>query len=174
MSYGEEQRKEIETIREKKISVKLSEADCVRLSKLCGEHNITISTLLESFIGDLVCGTYTNGSDERDYARRYFERCWFGMFPEKTLLNFLLGWECDYDVECFLDLVEDIQTCREDIESCDDEEELEFLKQELADWEHQLAEIKDSFTKANEKADWEQEVANVKKWFEEMERMRDE
>ena len=44
MSYGEEQKREIETIREKKISVKLSEADCVRLSELCGEHNITVQS----------------------------------------------------------------------------------------------------------------------------------
>ena len=38
MSYGEEQQKEIETIRERKITVKLSDADCDRLARKCGEH----------------------------------------------------------------------------------------------------------------------------------------
>ena len=77
MSYGEEQQKEIETIRERKITVKLSDADCDRLARKCGEHGLTIGELIENFVGDLVGGTYSNGSDERDYADRWFERCWF-------------------------------------------------------------------------------------------------
>ena len=36
MSWGEEQQKEIETIRERKITVKLSDADCDRLAKKFG------------------------------------------------------------------------------------------------------------------------------------------
>lgn len=36
MSWGEEQKKEIETIRERKITVKLSDADCDRLARKCG------------------------------------------------------------------------------------------------------------------------------------------
>ena len=42
MSWGEEQQKEIETIRERKITVKLSDADCDRLARKCGEHGLTI------------------------------------------------------------------------------------------------------------------------------------
>lgn len=68
MSWGEEQKKEIETIRERKITVKLSDADCDRLARKCGEHGLTIGELIENFVGDLVGGTYSNGSDERDYA----------------------------------------------------------------------------------------------------------
>ena len=89
MSWGEEQQKEIETIRERKITVKLSDADCDRLARKCGKHGLTIGELIENFVGDLVGGTYSNGSDERDYADQWFERCWFGMFPEPTLLNHL-------------------------------------------------------------------------------------
>lgn len=64
MSYGEEQQKEIETIRERKITVKLTDADCDRLARKCGEHGLTIGELIENFVGDLVGGTYSNGSDE--------------------------------------------------------------------------------------------------------------
>lgn len=64
MSWGEEQKKEIETIRERKITVKLSDADCDRLARKCGEHGLTIGELIENFVGDLVGGTYSNGSDE--------------------------------------------------------------------------------------------------------------
>ena len=108
MSYGEEQQKEIETIRERKITVKLSDADCDRLARKCGEHGLTIGELIENFVGDLVGGTYSNGSDERDYADRWFERCWFGMFPEPTLLNHLLNW--GYEPEHYLDMLENVET----------------------------------------------------------------
>lgn len=67
MSWGEEQKKEIETIRERKITVKLSDADCDRLARKCGEHGLTIGELIENFVGDLVGGTYSNGSDEEDF-----------------------------------------------------------------------------------------------------------
>lgn len=66
MSWGEEQKKEIETIRERKITVKLSDADCDRLARKCGEHGLTIGELIENFVGDLVGGTYSNGSDDMD------------------------------------------------------------------------------------------------------------
>ena len=52
MSWGEEQKKEIETIRERKITVKLSDADCDRLARKCGEHGLTIGELIENFVGD--------------------------------------------------------------------------------------------------------------------------
>ena len=64
MSWGEEQKKEIETIRERKITVKLSDADCDRLARKCGEHGLTIGELIENFVGDLVGGTYSNGTQQ--------------------------------------------------------------------------------------------------------------
>ena len=114
MSWGEEQKKEIETIRERKITVKLSDADCDRLARKCGEHGLTIGELIENFVGDLVGGTYSNGSDERDYADQWFERCWFGMFPEPTLLNHLLN--LGYEPEHYLDLLENVETIKSDID----------------------------------------------------------
>ena len=49
MSWGEEQQKEIETIRERKITVKLSDADCDRLARKCGKHGLTIGELNEKY-----------------------------------------------------------------------------------------------------------------------------
>ena len=112
MSWGEEQKKEIETIRERKITVKLSDADCDRLARKCGEHGLTIGELIENFVGDLVGGTYSNGSDERDYADQWFERCWFGMFPKQTLLNHLLCW--GYEPKDYLDTLDNIETAQEE------------------------------------------------------------
>ena len=90
-----EQQNDIKIVKERRITVKMSDSDCDRLARKCGKSGITIGELIQSFIGDLIDGTYSNGSDERDYADKWFERCWFGMFPEPTLLNHLLnnGWQ---------------------------------------------------------------------------------
>lgn len=47
MSYGRQQKKEIETIKERKITVKLSDADCERLVRTCGENGLTVGELIE-------------------------------------------------------------------------------------------------------------------------------
>ncbi len=57
MSWGEEQQKEIETIRERKITVKLSDADCDRLARKWEAWSDN-RELIENFVGDLVGGTY--------------------------------------------------------------------------------------------------------------------
>lgn len=174
MSWGEEQQKEIETIRERKITVKLSDADCDRLARKCGEHGLTIGELIENFVGDLVGGTYSNGSDERDYADQWFERCWFGMFPEPTLLNHLLNfgywkdivyhkynddrtsYEC---VPCYNSVDEYIASEKEDLESykADLEEALEELKDMREDW------------KPEKEPNMDEEIELIKKWVKERE-----
>jgi hypothetical protein len=143
MSWGEEQQKEIETIRERKIIVKLSDADCDRLARKCGEHGLTIGELIENFVGDLVGGTYSNGSDERDYADQWFERCWFGMFPEPTLLNHLLN--LGYEPEHYLDMLE----------------KLEELKDMRENW------------KPEKESKMDEEIAILKKWVKEKENLQD-
>lgn len=91
-THGEQQQEEIKTIRKRTIELELSDADVQRISEKAGAHGLTVGKLLESFIGDLVCGTYSNGSDERDFAGRWFNRCWFGMFPDMTFLRYLIEW----------------------------------------------------------------------------------
>lgn len=51
------QKNEIETIKPRTITVNLSDADVKRLAEKSGEGGLTISELLENFIGDLVDGT---------------------------------------------------------------------------------------------------------------------
>ena len=87
-----QQQEEIETIRSRTIEVKLSDADVKRISEKAAAHGLTVGELIENFIGDLVCGTYSNGSDERMCAEQWFERCWFGMFPDLTFLRYLIEW----------------------------------------------------------------------------------
>lgn len=107
MNYDNEQAKEIETIKERTITIRLSDADCERITTKGGRYGLTVGNILENFIGDLVSGTYSNGSDERRMAEEWFERCWFSICPEETLLKHLLEW--DYDVEGFIDAYDELR-----------------------------------------------------------------
>ena len=170
MSLGEEQKKEIETIRDRKITVKLSDADCDRLARKCGKHGLTIGELIENFVGDLVGGTYSNGSDERDYADQWFERCWFGMFPEPTLLNHLLCW--GYDPEDYLNVMDNIETAKEDKKYLEehpeeaDEEEASYLDDDIADWEEELKRMREDW-KQEKESNMDEEIELLKKWVKE-------
>ena len=107
-----QQQEEIETISSRTIEVKLSDADVKRISEKAAAHGLTVGELIENFIGDLVCGTYSNGSDERMYAEQWFERCWFGMFPDLTFLRYLIEWGgLDEVIEAW----EDIENSQETI-----------------------------------------------------------
>lgn len=109
-----EYEKEIETIKPREYSLKLSDADVLRIAKTAGAYNMTVSELLENFIADLVDGEYTNGSDERMYAQQWAERCWFSHDPDKSLVKYLCDGR-EYEFSDLLDALERIQDAEEDI-----------------------------------------------------------
>lgn len=137
-----EQRKEIETIKPRSIELKLSDADVERISKKAGSVGLTVSELLENFIGDLVGGTYSNGSDERDRAASWFDRCGFGMFPEYTFLRYLLEWS---DLDGFIDEYETLQEWKGDLDTFEDPEDIEAFKSDIADQEQIVKEYYDDY-----------------------------
>lgn len=92
-----EQQREIETIKPRTFHLNLSDADVERIFEKAGQGGITPERLLQNFIGDLVDGTYSNGSDERMFANKWFDRCWFGTGNAETFLAYLLYF--GYDVE---------------------------------------------------------------------------
>lgn len=131
MVYGEQQKKEIETIRERTFKLRLSDADVKRLFEKAGEAGMSVSELLQNFIGDLVDGTYSNGSDERMYADQWFDRCWFSPHGEPhSLLQRLSLYRGDLDETVYL--WEEMQSLKEELE----DEDLE--PEERADIEQQI------------------------------------
>ncbi len=77
-------------IKNRNITIGLSDKDCEQLMTRCGMYGITVDQLLKNFIGDLVSGTHSNGSDERMLANKWFDRYWFSVEPRNTLLRHLL------------------------------------------------------------------------------------
>lgn len=104
--YGN-QKKEIETIKPRSIELKMSDQDVDRILKKAGSVGISVEELLESFIGDLVDGTYSNGSDERMYADMWFERCGFSMPIYNSFLSYLIK---NQKVDNVIELLNEIET----------------------------------------------------------------
>lgn len=116
---------EIKTIKERKIEIKLSDADVERLYKKAGSASLSVSELIENFVGDLVDGTYTNGSNERDALNNWFERCYFGMFPEESFLKYLIDQDT---IEGFLDLYNDMRSSVDQIPVMEEEIKTGIMK----------------------------------------------
>lgn len=168
--FGEQQKREIETIRERNITVELSDADCERLVRKCGKHGLTVGMLIENFVGDLVRGTYSNGSDESMYVNEWFNRCWFGMIQEPTLLNHLLCW--GFDPEDYLTTLDNFETAinkKKYFEEHPEKADEEYL-QSLDDYiEIRSEELKDFIIdwKPEKESSMDEEIEIIRKWVNE-------
>lgn len=176
------QAEEIATIKERTLTIKLSDADVLRVCKKAGAHNITVAELIESYLQDLVCGTYTNGSDEREYASAYFERCHYSAYPENTFLRYLIEW-ClidDYmdNIEAENDIKEDIAIYENIKEPDADElEELEALKEDLQTVQGYLQDYYKEYCASCHKSEpdtLEDAQCSVLKWYQDYKAMKGE
>jgi len=160
------QKEEIETIKERKISLNLSDADVKRLCEKAGKVGLTVSELLGNFIGDLVVGTYTNGSDERRLVDEWFERCWFSMFSENTFLKYLIDLD---DVEDTIDDWKEIKYYKE-LEKLDedDKEDLAYYEESIND---KFEEYQGYRKDGDEEVTLEAEMEKVIKWWDQYRQM---
>lgn len=146
MSWGEEQQKEIETIRERKITVKLSDADCDRLARKCGEHYLDMLENVETIKSDIEI-TKQNIAEPSD---EWKDIVYHKYNDDRT------SYEC---VPCYNSVDEYIASEKEDLESykADLEEALEELKDMRADW------------KPEKEPNMDEEIELIKKWVKERE-----
>lgn len=169
--------KEANTVKEKNISIRLSETDCDKLSKLCGENGLTVSSLIEAFVGDLTDGTYSNGSDEQYAARQWFDRCGFAMMSEDTLLKYFLRNDHIYDTDYFLEIMDEIKSIEATLKEYEtnpemfDREKIELEKNDLEacreDYDKIYKEFVEEFKKKHPAADIEKEIQAMREWQEE-------
>ena len=59
----------------RRFTVKLTDDTYKRFIEMVERDGTTSAEVLEGFINDLVCGSYTRGSDERMLAQEYYDRC---------------------------------------------------------------------------------------------------
>ena len=108
-----EKYKEVETIKERTYTLKLSDQDAKAIFLKASREGMTVAELLENVIADLVDGTYSNGSDERMYMEMWFERCGFSMFRKDTFLQYLIEWDL---VDSFLEEYDSFLSWQSDID----------------------------------------------------------
>lgn len=171
--------KEANPIKEKNIIVKLSETDCDKLSKLCGKNDVTVGGLIEAFLGDLIGGTYSNGSDEMEMAQQWFDRC-FAMMPQDTLLQYFFN--NDYDTDDFLEVINEMESIEADLKEYEinpeefNKEEIMFAKNDLEAYREEYdtiyKEIIENFKKEYPDADIKKEIQAMREWQEESEDFR--
>lgn len=113
MTPYERQKAEIETIKPRTFTLELSDADVKRLYEKTAADGITPAYLLEGFIGDLLDGTYSHGSDERELASAYYDRCCYEFSRTGSLLEWALY---EYRLDDIADALEQIDDAAGDLE----------------------------------------------------------
>jgi len=174
-------KQEIGTIRNRNIELPLSDADVQRLWEKAGKVGMTAGELLTSFIGDLVCGTYTNGSDERMYAEEWFERCGFSFTAKNTFLRYLLEHDklggFIFNDNAFTDGKEELAEMEALQEKdVDDLKEIECINNEIAYFQENIdRDFADYVTwcKGEQPGCAEEEIKKVREWYRNMKKERD-
>lgn len=114
------------------ISIRLYQDEVEELCRKSGKVGLSIGELFENFVADLICGTHTNGSDERMYIEQWFDRCYFSIMPEETFLSYLLEMrEIDSVLECW-EILQELKNLEEP--DCYDKEELEIQQNTLEEY----------------------------------------
>ena len=172
------QKEEIATIKPRSFTLELSDADVKRLYEKAYSNGTTPAEMMQSYLGDLLDGTYTRGSDERMYANQYFDRCCYDLWLDN---RDFLQWSLYYDrLDSIADALETIDYASGDLayyEKHPDDPDgtpdfLENLRKCQASAENDLKEIY-----AEYKADYQQAqpfndgIETIKKYLHELQSM---
>lgn len=101
---------------------------------------------------------------------------YFGMFPDQTILNYLLYW--DYDPEEYFNLLDNIETAIKEKEYLaqhpeEANEEAQYLDDDIADWEEKVRSMIADW-KPEEEPDMEKELELIKKWVDDIKHLHTE
>lgn len=91
-----------EELKLRSVPVRMSDSDLKALSEKCGRSGISVQELFETFVGDLIGGTFYSGSDESMYADQWYERHGFSWMNEDSLLSHILSYGSADTVDDFI------------------------------------------------------------------------
>ena len=148
-----------EELKLRSVPVRMSDSDLKALSEKCGRDNISIQELFETFVGDLISGSFYSGSDESMYADQWYDRHGFSWMNEDSLLSHLLRYGSADTVEDFITAWDERAYLRDHPEEVDPE----------ADqwWEDEIKDALEDF-----KGDpTEDDIKSVREWLEELRKL---
>lgn len=104
-------------------------------------------------------------------AEQWFERCWFGMFPEETLLRHLLEWERDiYD---FLTTYDELKYYKANPQEFAEEiKEAKENGEKMLWFEQEYHDYTDNFINNHKGVDMEKEIELCRKWFADLQKLK--
>ena len=119
----------------KTFSMRLTASEAEHLYRKASQAGLTIGELMESFAQDLICGSRSHGSDERDCANRWYDRCIF--CPPDNFLSYMLACEGEGEVRSLAERWNSLKELEERLEKGIEE----FWDQEEMDDEAEDARI---------------------------------
>lgn len=115
------------------IDLELYPEDFRHVAEIAGREGLTTAELSQAFIADLTGSRESNGSDEREHARQWLDRCGFSRIYDRggSFLTWLIDWEGYRDYTTYRNIVklyekvepsteedwEDLQEAREGLDT---------------------------------------------------------
>lgn len=174
MTYLEKQNAEIETIKPRAFFIDLSDADVIRFYEKAASYGFLPSEILEHFIGDLVFGTCTSGSDERMYANQWFDRAKIDYFTDKNFLSFVLNNDCYDSVISYIDDIDEGKEYISRIKDATDgyDEECKYFGIIIAESRKELLELFKEYCRKNTDSEsFFEAIATIKSYRDELNRV---
>lgn len=156
------------TIETKKhtVGLDLTEQEAKELMCLAGRCGFTVGELLTAFVSDLVNSDRRHGSDERDLASAWYNRCGFEIDHASSYLTYLLTYGLMDEFKYYYDLLPSLERELADEDTTDEEreeiqEDVQDVKDEIQElWNEYLAEERPEPT-----PDYESEIAKILEWI---------
>lgn len=146
-------------IKQRQFILELSDKETKAFIDKCTQDGTTPAEVLEGFICDLTGAERTRGSDERMFARQYYDRCGYGMFFTDEYHTFTQWLLNSFEFENLAAILDDKKTLEEEVTFLTkhpekaDEGEIESLNNDIADCNKQIAEIYKEYQEATNKPD---------------------
>lgn len=151
------------------LTLRLTDQDRKRLYEKAGEGGMTPGELLENFVRDLVRSDQSNGSDERDCAAAWYDRCGFEMLAKRGFLSYMLRYE---SVEDAVSMWNALQESEERLamgpgEFCD-QEDYESTEEDVQYWRGELEGYYEAYQKCCgiKGQGLEAEMQDLVEWYE--------
>lgn len=160
-------------IYECKLTLKLTGEDADRLCRKAGEAGISVPELLEEFIGDLIDGRHTGGSDERDYVDMWFYRRYNMLCDDDGFVRYVLMYE---DAERLLDIQQYIKDDEPDLLDEEFKEDWDNIRENVDAWKSELEKVYADFLewsgRERTEGSLEEDMQRLAAWKEGVERFK--
>ena len=156
----------------RQFTLELSDGDAREFCEKCYKDGTSPEEVLQGFISDLIDGAGTRGSDERELASAYYNRC-LCAGTRCTFSQWILNY-CTYSIDEIVQRLEDLQGLKDTLQELADnpeeiaaKNEIEDIQAEIRDREAEITEIYEEYAESEaEPETLEEGIKGVKACYE--------